>query len=288
MALLFANNASSKLATGISASDVSVVVTTGEGAKFPTITGGDTFKVTVQDSTGAYEIMLCTARTSDTMTVTRAQEGTSARAFSAGATVANRFTAGTMSGYAQTSAVQPLDATLTALAGVTTAANKLIYATGADAFTTTDITAAARTILDDASTSDMRTTLGLAIGTNVQAYDADTCISDVAKAYTAQHIPTVYRLTSASTIAFDNALTAYASVTLGENAVLGDPSNKADGQAGEIVVTGASTYTLGVHANWKMADGTAVALAPIAGKKTWIWWECNGTYNYITQITQEA
>jgi hypothetical protein len=110
----------------------------------------------------------------------------------------------------------------------------------------------------------------------------------VAAAYTAQHTPTGYGLTSASTIAFDNALCAYATVTLGVSATLGDPANKADGQAGEIVVTGSSSYTLGVHANWKMADGTAVALTPAAGKKTWIWWECNGTYNYITKITQEA
>lgn len=68
---------------------------------------------------------------------------------------------------------QPLDATLTALAGVTTSADKLIYSTGSDLFSTTSLSAAARTVLDDATVSDMRTTLGLAIGTDVQAYDAD-------------------------------------------------------------------------------------------------------------------
>ncbi len=55
---------------------------------------------------------------------------------------------------------QPLDATLTALAALTVAANKLIYATGADAFSTTDLTAAARALLDDATAADMLTTLG--------------------------------------------------------------------------------------------------------------------------------
>lgn len=39
---------------------------------------------------------------------------------------------------------QPLDATLTALAGVTTAADTLVYATGSDTFTTTSLTAAGR------------------------------------------------------------------------------------------------------------------------------------------------
>jgi phage-related tail fiber protein len=56
---------------------------------------------------------------------------------------------------------QPLDATLTALAGVTTAANQLVYATGADAFTTTSFTAFGRSLVDDADAAAGRTTLGL-------------------------------------------------------------------------------------------------------------------------------
>ena len=56
---------------------------------------------------------------------------------------------------------QPLDATLTALAGVTTAADKLIYSTAADTFATATLTAFARTLLDDASAAAALETLGL-------------------------------------------------------------------------------------------------------------------------------
>ncbi|MCQ2035179.1 phage tail protein [Stutzerimonas kunmingensis] len=56
---------------------------------------------------------------------------------------------------------QPLDSTLTALAGVVTAANKLIYATGQDSFATADLTAFARSLLDDADAAAARETLGL-------------------------------------------------------------------------------------------------------------------------------
>lgn len=55
---------------------------------------------------------------------------------------------------------QPLDATLTALAGMVTAANQLIYATGADTFATTPLSAFIRTLLDDADAATARATLG--------------------------------------------------------------------------------------------------------------------------------
>jgi hypothetical protein len=87
---------------------------------------------------------------------------------------------------------QPLDATLTALAAANWAANALPIGTGADTLAQTSfaantfparssagnleaktITDFGLSIIDDAAASDARTTLGLVIGTDVQAYDAD-------------------------------------------------------------------------------------------------------------------
>jgi hypothetical protein len=56
---------------------------------------------------------------------------------------------------------QPLDTTLTALAGVATAADKYIYATGSDTFTTGTITSFGRSLVDDTDASTARATLGV-------------------------------------------------------------------------------------------------------------------------------
>jgi hypothetical protein len=92
MAVLIENNAVSRLASSLTTGATSVSVTSGEGAKFPTLSGGDWFPATIIKSDGTFEICRCTARATDVLTITRAQEGTSAKSFSAGDRIELRVT----------------------------------------------------------------------------------------------------------------------------------------------------------------------------------------------------
>lgn len=84
------NNAGSKLASSILASDTSLTVTTGEGAKFPSLSTSEYFYATLIGGVNI-EIIKVTARSGDVFTVERAKDGTSAYAFSANDKIEQRW-----------------------------------------------------------------------------------------------------------------------------------------------------------------------------------------------------
>src|SRR6478735_7040618 len=112
-AVLFANNASSRLYQDTASGSSTIRVQDGDGDKFPQPAGDGSnwFMVTVEDRrTGQIEIMKCTGRTDDILNVTRAQEATVAQNFLGGANVSNRLTAGTMETFFQFNGYSMADA----------------------------------------------------------------------------------------------------------------------------------------------------------------------------------
>jgi hypothetical protein len=110
------------------------------------------------------------------------------------------------------------------------------------------------------------TVAGLVIGTDIQAYDADTAKTDVAQSFTAAQRGAISALTDGSTITPDFAVANNFSVTLGGNRTLANPTNLTAGQSGSIFVTqdGTGSRTLAYGSYFDFAGGTAPTLSTTA------------------------
>lgn len=93
MAVLVKNNAYSTLASTITDVATSISLAAGTGSRFPVISGGDYFYATLIDTSNNLEVVKVTARSTDTLTVVRAQDGTTARSYSSGSRIELRITA---------------------------------------------------------------------------------------------------------------------------------------------------------------------------------------------------
>ncbi len=114
--------------------------------------------------------------------------------------------------------------------------------------------------------SGARTNLGLVIGTDVQAYDADTAKTDVVQSFSVAQRGTITALTDGATITPNMNNANNFSVTLGGNRTLANPTNLTAGQSGVIVITqdGTGSRTLAYGSNFKFPGGTAPTLTTTA------------------------
>lgn len=98
---VFTNNAVGQLAGSITAGAVSLTVGSGEGALFPNPSGSQYFYATIFDGVGNMEIVKVTARSTNTFTIVRGQDGTIAQAWDAADYVELRPVAASMGNFGQ-------------------------------------------------------------------------------------------------------------------------------------------------------------------------------------------
>ena len=117
---LYTNNAATYLAFGITNTDTTMQVSANAGSLFPNPTGGDYFYVSLISLSGPIiEIVKCTARSGDILTIERGQEGTSPLYWNMGDNVQLRITAAGMNYIAGSTASTTLEQSFTATQGQT-------------------------------------------------------------------------------------------------------------------------------------------------------------------------
>ena len=253
----FTNNAATLLASSITSIATSLTVSTATGSLFPTLAGGQYFYCTLTNAAATViEIVKVTARSTDTFTIVRAQDGTTASAFSAGEKVELRLVAAELQNFPQ------LDSTNT-FAAVQTFTSTPVFSAG--------ITSTATPVGVASGGTGAATLTGVLKGNGTSAFTAATAGTDYAGIDTAQTFTKGQRgeitvLTDGATITPDLADSNNYSVTLAGNRTLANPTNTTAGQSGSIFVSqdGTGSRTLAYGTNWDFAGGTAPTLSTAA------------------------
>lgn len=99
--ILFADNASTTLASGITSADTTIVVAAGTGVEFPVPGAGQIAYATMEDVSGNIEVVRITSRTTDSFVVVRGQDSTTPKAFASGTVFEMRVTMGILAAFLQ-------------------------------------------------------------------------------------------------------------------------------------------------------------------------------------------
>lgn len=102
MSIVLKNNASDFLAAAIDSSQTTLTLQS--AASFPSLSAGEYFYGTLENTAGQVEIVKVTARVGNTLTVVRAQEGTSAASFVLGSRFELRTSVGSIEDYVEQNA----------------------------------------------------------------------------------------------------------------------------------------------------------------------------------------
>ena len=130
--------------------------------------------------------------------------------------------------------------------------------------------------------SAARTALGVAIGSDVQAFDADTAKTDVAQEFTASQNFNGTTLTFNATQAWNVQTDQVTTVTLTANVTFSAPTNMKDGgfYAITVIQDGTGSRTGSWNTVFKWAGGTAPTLTTTASAKDIFVFRSDGTNMY--------